>query len=115
MELSQSQLAEKYGVTQPAISQFAARHKAEIDEVKDDIENEFAGLWIANKADRLATYQEQAERLAGTDDPACVRAVQNALRQVAEEMGHIPNRVDVRADVRRTNYLIDGANPEDVR
>lgn len=50
-------LARKYGVTKGAVQQFEKRHKEEVDAAKADLTNEFHGLWIADKAARLAEYE----------------------------------------------------------
>lgn len=126
---TQSELAEKYGVTQQSISDFKARHLTEVQAVLADSENEFAGIAIANKANRLATYQSILERLAGAveanadlgDDEQAMdektaNAVGKILRNVAEELGHLPNRVTLGGEVGvRTDYTINGLDPGNLK
>jgi predicted transcriptional regulator len=119
---SQVRLAEEYGVTQSSVSEFASRHRAEIDVVRADKENEFAGIAIADKANRLATYEDVLRRLTGALEDAdlmdekVANAIGKVLRNVAEELGHLPNRVTLGGEVGvTTNYKINGVEPENLR
>lgn len=133
-EVPRSKLAEKYRVYPSAITQFADRHAEEIREVERDIENEFAGLWIADKRNRLAELMTDVEQLnevmADTLDPGpdekpettiarfanltkMMKVKQSALRAAADELGAIPQRVDVSVDSRQTiRYEIAGVDME---
>lgn len=127
---TQRALAEEYGVAQSSIFEFAQRHRAEVEQVRADKENEFAGIAIADKANRLATYQAVLERLAGAveanadlgDDEQAMdektaNAVGKILRNVAEELGHLPNRVTLGGEVglTHTNYTVNGVDPENLK
>jgi len=136
---TQEKLAEEYGVTQPAISFFADRHRQTIEQVRADQENEFAGIAIAEKAIRLATYLDvldtalkpvpkvnaKGEIMYGLPDESGERhpimeidagVAQKILRNVAEELGHLPNRVTLGGEVGvTTNYKINGVEPENLR
>jgi hypothetical protein len=117
MEKTNTQLAQHYGVAQSAISQFKKRHAAEIEEVKADMENEFAGLWIARKVNRIAEYQDTVESLVlmseeGTLDTDAARVKIQVLKAVAEEMGHLPAKTQVIVDQRRARYEIKGVDLE---
>jgi hypothetical protein len=114
-EKSTSQLAEEYGVTPSAISQFKTRHRTQIDEVKADIENEFAGLWIAQKKARLAEYQHDADRISESDDPQYMRIKAQLMKAVAEEMGHLPTKTSMTVSPNNITYVIEGVNPEDLQ
>lgn len=131
----QTQLADEYGVAQSAISQFAARHRQTIEQVRADKENEFAGIAIADKAVRLAAYldvldtaltqtpkvngkgeivyglpDEHGERHPIMEIDAGVAA--KILRNVAEELGHLPNRVTLGGEVGvTTRYTVEGVDP----
>lgn len=137
--MSQTQLAEKYGVSQPAISQFKTRNAEEIEAVRTAADQEFAGLLIAQKANRLAAYQDlydialkpmpkispsgkivkewvtdedgnQVEVIVHEVD---VRAAAQMLKQAAEELGQLPNKVTLSGEVGvKTNYTIAGIDPE---
>src|ERR1700745_1509244 len=54
---SQDELAEKYGVSQSAISQFKSRHAVEIAAVAADADDAYAGILIADKQARIAEDQ----------------------------------------------------------
>jgi len=136
---TQEKLAEEYGVTQQAVSQFAAKHRQTIEQVRADQENEFAGIAIAEKATRLATYLDvldtalkpvpkvnaKGEIMYGLPDENGERhpimeidagVAQKILRNVAEELGHLPNRVTLGGEVGvTTNYKINGVEPENLR
>jgi hypothetical protein len=133
---TQTKLAEEYGVAQPSISDFAKRHRQTIEQVRADQENEFAGIAIAEKAIRLATYLDvldtalkpvpkvnaKGEIMMGLPDENGERhpimeidagVAQKILRNVAEELGHLPNRVTLGGEVGvTTNYRINGVDPE---
>lgn len=120
-ELNQSQLAEKYGVTESAIRAFKARNADAIREVEEDLENEFAGLWIANKAMRLAEYKADIELVnerldaAGTDgdiDPALMLRKHQALRASAEELGSLGANVQVDGQIK---YIVEGVDPRSLQ
>jgi hypothetical protein len=132
---SQGELAEKYGVVQSSISEFAARHAATIQTIRDNAADEFAGLAIAKKQARLEVYRELLDKamtpvpkMAGgtvvvdPNDPdtfvyeidAGVAA--KILRNVAEELGHLPNRVTLGGEVGvTTNYVINGVDPGNLK
>jgi hypothetical protein len=60
-KLTQRKLAAKYDCSQPGIAQFKTRHLAEIEEMKANLEDKLAGLWIADKTKRIAAYQTSVE------------------------------------------------------
>lgn len=117
-KFSQYELADKYGVTQPSIAAFKRRFSEEIAEVAANAENEMAGLWIAKKRNRLAEYERQAEMIdealetLGKTDSALLRLKQMALRNSAEEMGHLKQNVEV--DHKVTHYTVEGIDPKDL-
>jgi hypothetical protein len=137
--LSQEKLGEKYGVTQSSISAFKDRHAHEIAAVLADKENEFAGIAIAEKAVRLSTYADiletalkpvpktngKGEIVYGEPDENGERkaimeidggAALKALRNVAEELGHLPNRVTLGGEVGiKTEYTVNGVSPENLK
>lgn len=104
-EHSQRELGERYGVTQQAISSFAQRHAERIADMVGKLDDEFAGLWVAQKSARIATYQQQIEDIAdeldggemrpGVSYAEVVRTQQAALRAIADELGQIPARMQV--------------------
>lgn len=114
-EKSTTQLAEEYGVTTSAISQFKTRHATRIAEVEQDIENAFAGLWIAQKEARLAEYQEDVDRIGDADDPALLRIKAAMLKAVAEEMGHLPTKTSMQVEKNKVTYTIEGVDLDELR
>jgi transposase-like protein len=104
-EHSQAELARRHGVSPAAMSQFVRRHAERIAEVASKLDDEFAGLWVAEKAARIAHLQAQVEQIAdmlGADDlrvgvsyAEVARTQQQALRAIADELGQIPAKVQV--------------------
>jgi len=94
-EIKRSQLARDYDVTTGYITQFAKQHQREIDAIRADLDNQFAGLWIADKEQRLAAYAADFELSAAGDYGAHyeqIRTRSAILRNVAEELGQLPTR-----------------------
>lgn len=58
-----AELAERYGVHTSSIGLFAKKHRPAVIAQQRDLENQFAGLWIANKGARLAAMQDDVEQL----------------------------------------------------
>jgi hypothetical protein len=121
-EMTERQLAKKYGCAPSAINAFKQRHRGDIDEVRADLENEFSGIWIADKKSRLAVYASDVERIEELEqlgreiDAALTAAKHRALRSVAEEMGHLPNRMNVSGEVTtKVSYEVVGVDPESLR
>lgn len=105
------QLAEKYGRSVSWISTCRRRYAAEINALKANIENQLFNLWVAEKANRIAEYQDDVQALAASDelDKDLLRVKHAALRSVAEEMGHLRVGVDVNAQV---SWVVE---PSDLR
>lgn len=137
--LTQEALGAKYGVTQQAVSAFAKRHAETIQAMREDAENEFAGLLLAKKANRLAALEELYHKaleptpkvtpagkvvIAEYDadgKPVYVQEIDGRLaaqviKQTAEELGQLPNRVTLGGEVGiKTNYKIEGVDPEGLK
>jgi hypothetical protein len=135
---SQEAIAAKHGVTQGAVSQFAKKYAVEIQEIRENMADEFAGLWITKKHNRLAMYEEIAAQAlkptpkvtpAGklitvinpeTHEPEVVmeidgRAALAAGKQAAEELGQLATRVQLGGELATTTtYKIEGVQPEDL-
>jgi len=119
-KLNQTALAEKYGVTQGAISQFKTKYAAQITEIQADFENEFAGLWIANKSNRILEYMNQVELIneqLQADPPprnmgTLLRYAQIAIRSVAEELGALTQKVE---STNKTTYKVEGIDIEKLK
>jgi hypothetical protein len=112
-EVTKAALGRKYGVTGQAISAFAKRYAAEIDAIRAQLDDEFAGLWIASKEARLAQYQddyEASERHEKSEHFEWVRVRTQILHQVAEELGQMPPRAEV--TVLPVEHIIIGVDME---
>ncbi len=134
---TQKVVAEHFGVAQPTVSEFASAYRVQIQEVAADLENEFAGLWIAEKAKRIASYMADIETIdrtiewrmerlkslgldleeiaAAGADPSLIRVKQRGLRNVAEEMGHLPARVQIAVTQQSVAYEVVGVDVGDLR
>jgi len=110
-EKTHDKLAGEYGVGRSGISEFASRHAAKIEEVRADLENEFAGLWIAQKAARIAELAEMYDD--DTLDPEERKIRKDLLRAAAEELGQIPNKAVVSL-AQPVTVRLEGVNVDDL-
>ena len=118
--LTQYQLADKYGVTQPAISQFAAKYADDIQHIRENLEDEFAGIALAHKKNRLAHLGDQVELIDGlldsdpaaNDRAALLRAKQAALKDMANELGQLVVKIDTSS---KLEVKVNGVNLEDLK
>jgi hypothetical protein len=60
---TQKALGVKYGCTQGAISLFRKRYADEIEAIRSNLQDEWAGLWAADKRARVAVYQDTIKTL----------------------------------------------------
>lgn len=123
---SHGQLAEKWGVARQSIGEFADRHAAEIAEIAADIQNELAGLWIADRKRMLAELQGDADmlqRLANAYEgseggeqaagiPGVVRERRGNMDLAAKLAGLLREQVDV--NVTRVVHEVVGVDPEEL-
>lgn len=107
------QLANEYGVSQPAITAFRDRHNLELLGLQKTLDEEVNDLWIAHKANRIAEYQSNYE---GIGDPGrnvgLIRVGNELLRMVAEELGQIPTKVGIQVNNQQIHYSIEGIDLE---
>jgi predicted transcriptional regulator len=121
---TQTELAAKYGVSQPSVSEFAQRHARAIDEVRRNADDEYAGIAYALKRNRIAEYADQIGYCRSLlDDPVkqvrvnvgtaeILRTAQSALHAISEELGQLPARgLKHEGDV-SVRYVIEGVDPE---
>jgi hypothetical protein len=128
----------RYGVTGPAITHFAKRHANEIAAVAAKADDEYAGMLITSKAYRLALLEQIVEQAGipvpkvtpagkivhrwnaetGEDEEVMeidVRAQMQAVKQAAEELGQLPNRVTLSGQIDTTTvYKIVNVSDEDL-
>lgn len=136
-EKTQAQLARQYGISRAAVCEFNKRHQATILEVRADLDNEFAGLWISEKKRRVAELQGQADMLrelieeernrasqlgftaegdsifSGPDLENIARLsrrLEATLRNAAEELGQLPSRVAMVLGDEKGSYTINGVD-----
>lgn len=112
-ELTRAQLARRYGVTRSAITQFAQRHAGRIEEIKQHLDDEFAGLWIYQQRERIAAYQAEYEAIADNPHHEWVKARLTALKSVAEETGQLPGRTQI--NVMPVVHVVEGVVLEDLK
>lgn len=106
-------IARRFGVTAGYITQFAKQYAREIDDIRRDLDNEFAGLWIASKVNRVIAYQADYARTLA--DPKSthhewVKARAQILHQVAEEMGQLPPRATL--TIIPVKHVVEGVDLE---
>jgi hypothetical protein len=107
------------------LQEFAREHEREIAECQQmlmgRLAEEVAGLWVSNKANRLAEYQEEIEEirltLADLRDGGSywsrahrdlLRAYMDLFRQVADELGAYPQRAGAPARTGQSvHYVIE--------
>lgn len=121
MEHTDTELAEQYGVAIRSIGRFRERNIDEIVAVRGQLHDQFAGLWVVDKARRVAELQadiEQLSELAALDGgeasdmvPDFLRLKHAALRGVAEEMGQLPARMSIKVEGSIRHELI-GVDPD---
>lgn len=93
-QLTREELAQKYGATKSGITSFAKKYATVIAEIRADLSNRYAGMWIADKDRRVAAYQadvdlvdEETERVLRERDAAIARATGGVLE--ADEDGEL--------------------------
>lgn len=113
-EKTGQELAAIYGVSATSISQFKKRHALEIEEVRNNLADEYAGVWVANKLDRIRQYQEAAEQMADGKTARSAEVLVSILKAVAEELGQLPARTQVNVSQENVTYEIVGISPDDI-
>lgn len=107
-------LAEQYGVSTTSISSFKKRHWLEIEEVRNNLADEYAGVWVAQKLKRIQEYQEAAEKMAKGASPRNQEVLVTILKAVAEELGQLPTRTQVNVSSEQTVYQVVGVSVDDI-
>jgi predicted metalloprotease len=108
---TQRQLAAEYGVDQSSISVFLGRHHDEVKVRAERLADEWAGLWIADKRNRVIEAQADVEAinqaLGNTTDATLLRAKLAIMRQVAEELGQLTEKIELGG---RLTYVVEGVD-----
>jgi len=97
-ELTRAKIARKYGVSTSYVSQFAKQYAKEIDVIRADLDNAFAGFWIASKEFRIQALEAEYARALGSDKRdhhEWIKARLQILHQASEELGQLPPRATV--------------------
>lgn len=97
-DVPRAQLARKYGMARSSVTAFAKTHAAEIDAIAARLDDDFAGLWIADKGQRISAAQDDYElSLAGeyAGHYEHIRTRTQIRSAVAEELGQLPPRASV--------------------
>lgn len=88
-------IAEEWNLGYMSLRHFAQGHRREIAAIAADLEDKFAGMWMADKEDRITAYMEEYHNSLNTSDPGHFEQAQvrlECIRAVAEELGQIPGR-----------------------
>lgn len=110
-EKNQTELAAIYGCSRTAIVQFKKRHELEIEEVRNNLADEYAGVWVADKLNRIREYQNAAEKMADGRSPRNQEVLVTILKAVAEELGQLPARSQTNIQAETVTYQIVGIDP----
>jgi len=106
-DLTMLEIAVKYDRAESTIYSIKKNNAEQIDAIRADHANEFAGLWVASKVNRVAEYQADIE-----DDDLDVGQKHKALRAVAEELGQLTSKAEIQAAI---TYQVEGVDPEAMR
>jgi hypothetical protein len=110
--------------TPQAVGMFAARYKEDIEAKKANLDDEWAGLWIAKKEARVAVLQDMAEdmqaELEDEDYDGSTtegrRVVMAALRAASEELGQLVSKADLTTKQEvKYSLKVDGLNDSDLQ
>jgi hypothetical protein len=114
-ELPQNKLAEMYGVSGASITNFKKRHLYEIEEVRNNLADEYAGVWVAQKMERIRAYQQKVEEMLEGRTPRHAEVLMGLLKGVAEELGDLPARTQVNVSNETVTYQVVGIPLEDMK
>lgn len=112
----QSELAKQYGVTEGRISQIKSENIDRIEAIRANAENEFSGLWIADRKNRIAEYESDVEdineslmssNLEKMVHPYLLSAKHRALKSAAEETGQLTTNFAAKVE-----YNVTGVDTE---
>lgn len=114
-ELTQNELSERYHCSRSAISLFKRRHGIEIDRVRENAMDQYAGVWVAKKIERLRAYQDVAEQMLDGRSPRNAEVLVTILKAVAEELGDLPARQQTNIQAENVTYQVVGIDPDSLR
>ena len=111
-------------VTHQAVEQFAARHRNELEPVRQQTEQAVVQLWVTNKARRIEYMQGMLEELeqarqqeglasGGRVNVGLIREMRGLLHDMAEQLGQIPRPAPaVNENTSRRVIIVTNARPE---
>lgn len=111
---TQAALAVEFGCTPQSVSQFKQRHADQISEMAADLDNKFAGLWIARKENRLDAIEQvirDIEEHPNAKHHEWLKTKLIALRNAAEELGQLPPKQVT--TVIPVMHVVQGVNLDD--
>jgi hypothetical protein len=114
-EITRSAMARKYGVSPAYVTKFAKQRAPEIEAIRQRLEDEWAGLWIARKEARLAAYEADYEAAAHAKYAShheWIKARTAILRAVAEELGQLPPRATL--TVLPVVHIVEGVDTREL-
>jgi len=97
-DMTRTELGVKYGLTQQGVSMFYKRNEERILDIRANMAEQFAGLPLARKENRLLEYERIIEELkehVNSSHHEWSKAKMIALRSIAEELGQLPPRQTV--------------------
>lgn len=112
-ERKRAQIARDFGVSASYVTSFAKRYAFEIDQIKAALDDQFAGLWIADKESRILALEAEYARALGSDKRdhhEWIKARLQVLHQAAEELGQLPPRATVA--IVPVVHVLEGVDPE---
>lgn len=113
---TQQELGDQFGLSRSGVAQFARRHAAEIQDIRENMDDPFAGILLARKENRLLAYVDEVRRLdehPNADHHLWSAARQQAIHHIAEELGQLPPRMTV--TVQPVTHVIEGVSVDDLR
>lgn len=114
-EASQRELGVKYGMTQQGISDFAKRNVEQITEIREHMADQFAGLPLVRKENRLAAYEQALADLKmhpNNNHHEWIKAQFIGLRNIAEELGDLPPRSTV--TINPVIHMVQGVDTDEL-
>lgn len=93
--VTEQMVADEFMVTIASLKMFKQSYAREIDAIRGDLDNKFAGIWLADKEARLYAYAEEfiiARSNPNMSHHEWIKTRAAILRAVADELGQIPGR-----------------------
>lgn len=114
-EVNYNYLCSKYQVKKTALQDFEKKYSREIINARERVTDEYAALWITDKSSRLAEAQKDVEFLndqieVGEKPMEAIRQKTQILRNVADELGHLPGRAPTIVQHTTVNYHVEGVD-----